>query len=224
MLKGRTILLATSALIFSVPATTHAQQAATPPDSQASASPLTDDQIVVTAVPRGQNRLDSSVSVSSINAAAIANSAPRSAAELFRSLPGIRSESSGGEGNANIQVRGIPISTGGAKFLQLQEDGLPVLEFGDIAFGNADIFLRTDFNIARVEAVRGGSASTFASNSPGGVINLISKTGEQERGSIQGTVGLDYGEYRIDTDYAGKISDSVNFHVGGFYRVGFCHR
>ena len=82
------------------------------------------------------------------------------------------------------------MASGGAKFLQLQEDGLPVLEYGDIAFGNADIFLRSDLNVARVEAVRGGSASTFASNSPGGVINLISRTGEQEGGSIQGTVGL----------------------------------
>ena len=141
-------------------------------------------------------------------------------AEIFRNIPGIRSESSGGEGNANIAVRGLPVASGGAKFLQLQEDGLPVLEYGDITFGNADIFLRSDLNIARVEAVRGGSASTFASNSPGGVINLISKTGETPGGSIQGTVGLDYGEYRIDADYGGRLSDTLRYHVGGFYRQG----
>ena len=182
--------------------------------------PTEGNEIVVTAVARGQNKLDTSISVSSLNADAIAAAAPRSVAELFRSLPGIRSESSGGEGNANIAVRGLPVASGGAKFLQLQEDGLPVLEYGDIAFGNADIFLRADFNVARVEAVRGGSASTFASNSPGGVINLISKTGETEGGSIQGTVGLDYGEYRIDADYGGKLSDTLRFHVGGFYRIG----
>ena len=214
MLKGKSALLATGALLFAVPV--HAQDS-----NQAAAEvPANDAEIVVTAVARSANRLDSSVSVSSLSSEAIAQTAPRSAAELFRSLPGIRSESSGGEGNANIQVRGIPISTGGAKFLQLQEDGLPVLEFGDIAFGNADIFLRADSNVARVEAVRGGSASTFASNSPGGVINLISKTGTTEGGSIMGTVGLDYGEYRLDADYGGKLTDSLSFHVGGFYRVG----
>lgn len=190
----------------------------------AQAAPAADaaraDEIVVTAVARAANRLDTSVSVSSLNAQAIADAAPRSAAELFRSLPGVRSESSGGEGNANIQMRGIPISTGGAKFLQIHEDGLPVLEFGDIAFGNADIFTRIDGTIARVEAVRGGSASTFASNSPGGIINLISKTGEKEGGAVQATVGLDYGEYRLDADYGGALSDTLSFHVGGFYRVG----
>jgi len=180
----------------------------------------TDDEIVVTAVSRGQNKLETSISVSSIGEDAIANAAPRSVAELFRNLPGIRSESSGGEGNANISVRGLPVASGGSKFLQLQEDGLPVLEFGDIAFGNADIFLRSDFNVRRVESVRGGSASTFASNAPGGVINLISKTGEQEGGSVQGTLGLDYGEYRLDADYGGALTDTVRFHVGGFYRQG----
>ncbi|MDN4630803.1 TonB-dependent receptor [Sphingomonas sp. PsM26] len=226
MFKGRTLFLATTALMVAAPAYAQEASAASPP-----ADPVTDtapdtpaasgnDDIIVTAVARGQNRLDSSVSVSSINSDAIANAAPRSAAELFRSLPGIRSESSGGEGNANIAVRGLPVASGGAKFLQLQEDGLPILEYGDIAFANTDIFLRADFNVARVEAVRGGSASTFASNSPGGVINLISKTGEQEGGSIQGTVGLDYGEYRIDADYGGKLSDTLRFNVGGFYRVG----
>lgn len=178
------------------------------------------EEIVVTGVAKSANRLDTSISVSSLNADAIAAAAPRSAAELFRSLPGVRSESSGGEGNANIQVRGIPISTGGAKFLQIQEDGLPVLEFGDIAFGNSDIFTRVDFATARVEAVRGGSASTLASNSPGGIINLITKTGARQGGAVQGTVGLDYGEYRVDGEYGGSLGGGLSYYVGGFYRTG----
>ncbi len=216
-MKVRTLTLASCAFVFA-PLATPAQAQTAPAEAEA----IVDDgaEIIVTGVARGQNRLDSSISVSSLNTEALAAATPRSAAELFRSLPGIRSESSGGEGNANIQVRGIPISTGGAKFLQLHEDGLPVLEFGDIAFGNADIFIRADTNLARVEAIRGGSASTFASNSPGGIINFISKTGEQEGGSIAGTVGVDYGEYRLDADYGGKLSDSLSFHLGGFYRVG----
>ena len=178
------------------------------------------DEIVVTAVAKGTNKLDTSISVSSLSQDALQQAAPRSVAEVFRNLPGIRSESSGGEGNANIAVRGLPVATGGAKYIQLQEDGLGVLEFGDIIFGNADIFLRSDFNVSRVESVRGGSSSTFASNAPGGVINLISNTGEKEGGAIQGTAGLDYDEYRLDFRYGGRLSDSVRFHFGGFYREG----
>ena len=210
-----TLALSAALSAFTTPA--FAQDAATqdedPPAIDAS-------EIVVTAVARGQNVLDSSVSVSSLNSEAIVDLASRSSAELIRQIPGIRSESSGGEGNANIAVRGLPVASGGAKFLQLQEDGLPILEFGDITFGNADIFLRTDYSVARVEAVRGGSASTFASNSPGGVVNFISKTGTREGGSLGLTAGLDYREFRADFDYGGSIDANTDFHIGGFSHIG----
>lgn len=176
--------------------------------------------IIVTAVARGRDRLDSAISTSSLHETEILKIAPRSTAEIFRNIPGIRSESSGGDGNANISIRGLPIATGGAKFLQLQEDGLPVLEFGDITFGNADIFLRADLNLASVEAIRGGSASTFSSNSPGGVVNLISRTGEVTGGAIQATTGLDYNEHRVDFTYGGTVAEGTRFQVGGFYHQG----
>ena len=117
------------------------------------------ERIVVTgAVSRNQTVMQSSVSVSSLTPADIEISTPRSTAEIFRMLPGVRSESTGGEGNANIAVRGLPVASGGAKFLALQEDGLPVLQFGDIAFGNADIFLRADATMAFASASDAASA------------------------------------------------------------------
>ena len=186
----------------------------------AAADDAASDDIVVTATPRGQNRLDTSISVSALSPEAIADAAPRTTAEIFRNLPGLRSEATGGDGNANIAVRGLPVAAGGAKFLQLQQDGLPVLQFGDIAFGNADIFLRADQTISRIEAVRGGSASTLASNSPGGIINFISRDGSQPGGVVMATIGLDYGEYRLDFDYGGRLGDSTRFNIGGFWRQG----
>ncbi len=219
-MKATRILLATtilaaplSALAQTAPA---APVAAEVPDDSAAPG----EDIVVTAVAQGTNRLDSSVTVSSISADSLVELAPRTSGELLRNLPGIRVEASGGDGNANISVRGLPVASGGSKFLQLQEDGLPILEFGDITFGNADIFLRADFNVRTVESVRGGSASTFASNSPGGVINFISKTGESQGGAFQVSGGLDYREFRADFDYGGRLSDSVTYHIGGFSRIG----
>lgn len=178
------------------------------------------EDIVVTGVAQGRNRLDTSVSVSSLDADLTTKIPPRNTAEILRNLPGVRVEASGGEGNANISVRGLPVASGGSKFLQLQEDGLPVLEFGDIIFGNADIFIRNDLSLARIESVRGGSASTFASNSPGGIINFISKTGEQDGGSFQLSSGLDYREYRADFAYGGHVDANTRYELSGFYRVG----
>ena len=178
------------------------------------------EDVVVTGVVNPRAKIKSSVSITSLNVDQVQQSAPRSTAEIFRTIPGIRSESSGGEGNSNISVRGVPISSGGSKYLQIQEDGLPVLLFGDIAFATADIFTRFDGNVARIEAIRGGSASTLASNSPGGIINFISKTGKTEGGTIMTSFGLDYNNFRTDLDYGAKIGDGLYFHAGGFYRAG----
>jgi len=178
------------------------------------------EDVVVTGVVNPKAKIKSSVSITTLDVKQIEQSAPRSTAEIFRSIPGIRSESSGGEGNSNISVRGVPISSGGSKYLQIQEDGLPVLLFGDISFATADIFTRFDGNVAKIEAIRGGSASTLSSNSPGGIINFISKTGKTEGGMVRTSFGLDYNHFRTDVDYGAKIGDGLYFHVGGFYRAG----
>lgn len=139
------------------------------------------DEIIVTGVVNPKSKIESSVSVSTMDVKLIEQASPRSAGELFRNIPGIRAESSGGEGNANFNVRGVPISSGGSRYFQIQEDGLPLNLFGDTSFGNADNFLRIDSNIGRVEAIRGGSASTQTSNGPAGIINMISKNRSYRR-------------------------------------------
>lgn len=176
--------------------------------------------VVITGVMNPKSKLESSVSVSTLNTQAIDQTVFRTTAEIFRSIPGVRSEASGGDGNTNITVRGVPISSGGSKYLQLQEDGLPVLLFGDIAFATSDIFLRADNSIARVEAIRGGSASTLSSNSPAGIINFISKTGAVAGGSIGTTVGIDNKNFRTDFNFGTPIGDDLSVHVGGFFRQG----
>lgn len=178
------------------------------------------NDIVVTGTSRPERRLTTSITVSALDATQIAQAAPLGSADLVRNIPGLRSEASGGEGNANIAVRGLPVASGGAKFVQFQEDGLPVLNFGDIAFATADAFVRPDNNVQRVEVVRGGSASTFTSNAPGAIINFISKTGKTAGGNISLTKGIDFDRTRIDADYGAPIGDDWSFHVGGFYRIG----
>ena len=178
------------------------------------------EEVIVTGVARPTTILDSSVSVTSFEAGDTYRLAPRSTAEIFRSIPGIRSESSGGQANANLTVRGIPLATGGSKFMQIHEDGLPVQEFGDVNFGNAEQYIRADFSLDRIESIRGGSASTFASNSPGGIIHLISKTGEQAGGSVGVNYGVDYQHQRMDFDYGQPLTDEWRFHIGGFVREG----
>lgn len=177
------------------------------------------EQVVITASTGQLSKLRSSAAVSTLDADQILQSAPGNAADILRDVPGMSVAASGGEGNANIAARGLPVG-GGAKLVQLQEDGLPVLDFGDIDFGTADTFLRADYNVDRLEVVRGGSAATFASNAPSAVANFISKTGEEAGGNIGLTRGLNFDRTRLDADYGRPLGGGWRFHVGGFYRSG----
>jgi len=179
------------------------------------------DAFVVTAVARpDKSQLESSISVSVLPMEKLDLFSPRNTAELFRSLPGIRVESTSGEGNANITIRGLPLVDGGSRYLQFQEDGLPIVEFGDIQFGNADVLFRSDPGIGNVESVRGGSAAIFASNSPGGAINMISKDGKTTGGTVSLTYGLDFDTKRTEFNYGSPINSGLRFNVSGFYRSG----
>jgi outer membrane receptor protein involved in Fe transport len=178
------------------------------------------ERIVVTGTSTARTKMKSSVSVSTLDTDQIQKSGAASAAEVLRSIPGIRSESSGGEGNANMTVRGAPISAGGSRYLQLQEDGLPVMLFGDVSFATPDQFVRADYFLDTVQAIRGGSASTAATNSPAGIVNFIGKTGQIGGGSAGLTVGLDHRQARLDFDVGGRLGPKTRFQIGGFQRIG----
>ena len=195
-------------------------QSASDTASAAPADGLNLERIVVTGTAGGTSKMKSSNSVSSMELDTILHNAPTSAAEVLRSVPGLRAESSGGEGNANITVRGLPISAGGARYVQIQEDGLPVLQFGDFNFTTPDSFVKIDSTLDHLEVVRGGAASTLATNSPGGIINFISKNGQEKGGSVAISRGLGYDQTRVDFDYGAPISERTRFFIGGSWRTG----
>jgi outer membrane receptor protein involved in Fe transport len=173
-----------------------------------------------TGVAKGRDLLDTAISASVIDEADLGKLSVSSIAGIMQNMPGIRAETSDIDGFSSITVRGLPLSADGSKFLQIQEDGLPVLEFGDLHFAGVDQFIRADLTLSQVQAIRGGSASTFTSNAPGGVVNLISKTGETASGVIQVSSGVDYDLKRIDFAYGSPLGGGWRFHVGGFFRQG----
>ena len=181
---------------------------------------VVEDEVIVTGVVRATTEFDSSASVTALSSEEINNLAPRSVSELFRALPGVKSENTGGDANANIKVRGLPIASGGSRYFSIQENGFPTLLIGDTAFATADSFVRVDNTIGSVQSIRGGSSATQAPNAAGGIVNLISKRPTENGGSVAATVGLDYDSYRLDAEYGGVFGDDAYYHVGGFARTG----
>lgn len=174
-------------------------------------------EIVVTGTRHPQTKLESSVAITTANAAQISARAPRNTADLLQIIPGFYVESSAGEGGNNLFARGIP-ADGSFRYVTIYEDGLPVFEAPELAFVNVDELVRVDETMEEIEAVRGSTGAIFASNAPAGIINFISKTGEVAPGGLIKTRLGDHGLFRTDVNFSGPLAKKWRFNVGGFYR------
>jgi iron complex outermembrane recepter protein len=178
-------------------------------------NPLQLQTLVVTGTQTPRLNLDASVAVTSLTPQDIQRAAPRSTTEVLRYVPGFtRVESSGGEVNQNITIRGIL----GVEYVMFMEDGMPVYPQMHTFFMNADNLFREDENIQGLEVVRGGASALFGSNTPGAIINFINKTGgDQFAGTMRATGGTQ-GLARYDVNIGGPLGDDWRFSAGGFYR------
>jgi outer membrane receptor protein involved in Fe transport len=178
---------------------------------------LSMQEVVVTGTRNPQTKLESSVAITTANAAQISERAPRSTADLLQVIPGFYVESSGGEGGNNLFARGIP-ADGSFRYVTIYEDGLPVFEAPELAFANIDELMRVDETVGVMEAVRGSTGAIFASNAPAGIINFISKAGEVAPGGVIKTKLGDHGLFRSDANFGGPLAKNWRFNLGGFYR------
>ena len=197
-------------------------------DVQLTADTKSLEEVVVTGVFDKRTRMDASVAITSLSAREIERVVPNSATDLLRNVPGVYVNASRGEVNSSVYTRGLNVG-GGFYYVSLQEDGLPILaapgsSATDPTF-KPDGYLRADVTIAKVEAVRGGTASILGANAPGGIFNYISKTGgEKFEGEVRTRFGLEGNVqnpyYRVEGDVGGPLNAAkdLTFNVGGFYR------
>lgn len=182
-------------------------------------------QVVVTGTFDDRTKLESSIGITTISPTGIEDRNARSAGDLMQAVPGVYVDNAGGEVGAKIYARGLASgsrSQPGYRYISLQEDGLPVMS-SQLFYGFVDMFHRLDATVGRVEAIRGGSSSITSSNSPGGIVNFISKEGGKE---FEGLVKLESAVQgsgnqllRGDFNIGGPMgTDGWTYNLGGFYR------
>ena len=181
--------------------------------------PLALDAVVVSGTFNPASKLESSTAITTVNPEEIEQRAPRGTAELLKGVPGLQVMSNSGETGADVTVRGLPQTANSSfRYISLQEDGLPAFEAPGLLFAFPDAMVRLDETVARVEAVRGGSAAVFGSSTPGGIVNVISKTGGPVfGGTIRSATGAQ-GMERLDANVGGPMFGEWRFNVGGYYR------
>ena len=189
-----------------------AAETTTPPGAQPPAGDTSLDEIVVTGNTSGKRTLfDSSSNVTLANSEDIQRKAPRSTAETLELVPGIFVEATAGPISNNYSVRGL---RGGAQtFIQLEEDGMPILYGG----GGADFYFQNDITIDKLEAVEGGTSGVLAPNGAGATINFISvKPNHEKAVAAVRFTGTTYGDYRADGYFSAPIAQGWAFSVGGY--------
>lgn len=178
------------------------------------------NEVVVTGSNTALTKFESSITITTLNTRELQERVPRSTGDLLKTVPGFSVNNTRGEIGNGLVVRGLPPGGPGINsfiFVGLHEDGLPVYEIpnGPVAL---DYHFRADETVGRMETVRGGSSTIFASNSGGGLINFISKTGGKEfEGLAKLTVG-NQPSYRFDINFGGPLTDKLRYNIGGFYR------
>lgn len=129
--------------------------------------PIQTDQVVVTASKRPQSLEEVPVSISVLDAAAIAERHTVTVEDALRYIPGVNLT------GFQVNIRGSSgYSRGAGSRVLMLLDGIPFLA-GDS--GELDFEAFPAGLVDRVEVVKGASSALYGSNALGGVINIITK-------------------------------------------------
>ncbi|PCJ41010.1 MAG: hypothetical protein COA99_09210 [Moraxellaceae bacterium] len=175
-------------------------------------------ELVETGFARAKILNKSTISITALNTEELNRiSITSNPAEVLKAIPGISVETSGNS-DFNLMTRGFPqnFSPAGNIYMQLQEDGLPILE--NPLFVDPQYF-SSGLGLARVEVVRGSTAGIWGTNSPGGLVNFITKEGGDEHvAKLLFTYGID-GLYQYEGHVSGPLAnfDDVFYSLSGKY-------
>ena len=175
------------------------------------------EEVIVVGTPGGAgvSKQDVSFAVSSLSDTDIERFSPKSTADLFKAIPGVWAESSGGIAGANIDVRGLP-GGGDAPFVTLAINGAPIFGTESLSFFEQSSIFRIDDTISSVEGLRGGPGAVFGKGEPGLTVNFNLKKGSEEtEGRVKYTTS-DYDLQRFDGVLSGQLAEDTYYMIGGY--------
>jgi len=177
------------------------------------------EKIIVTGTFSGKAvaKEEASFAISSFSEDDIKKLAPKSTADLFKAIPGVWSESSGGVSGANVFVRGFP-GSGDAPFLTVQLQGAPIFPPPTLSFLENSTLFRLDETVEFMEALRGGTNPVISNGQPGLTTNFLLKEGSEYTEGLVKYSTSDYGLQRVDAVVSGSLADDLFFMVGGYIK------
>ena len=178
-----------------------------------------DDVIIVTANRRPQPLSQIGSSVSVLTEADLERGQQPFVLDALESLPGVATSQNGSfGGTASISFRGA-----GGDNTVLLIDGVQMNDAS--APGGAFNFATLDtYNISRIEVLRGPQSILYGSDAIGGVINIVTKTGEEGLGGKMFVEGGSFNTRRAGASlYGGTDKIGFNIAASGLDTDGISH-
>lgn len=208
----RHILMATTALAFSL--------TAAPAFAQAAEDEASEDAIIVTARKRAENLIDVPLPVSVATKEQLVRDQVYSITDLQRVTPALEvSQTSGGEVNGGARLRGL-----GTGVFNASVSPSVAFVVDQVPQGNLTFPLL--FDLAQVEVLRGPQGTLFGQGASAGVINVttVAPSTDGPEGNFgidfadKGTGGSEVGELTVRAGANVALSDKAAIRVAGQYK------
>lgn len=200
-----TLGLGASAFALSVPA--HAQ---TTSESDSASSAASIDEIIVTAQKRETSLQKTPIAITAFSASSIENNRIEGVSDVALRTPGLVYAQTTGDTTISLRGVGLNISgLGGEPAVAAYQDG--------VYLGQSFTMALPQFDLARIEVLRGPQGTLYGRNATGGAINLITRAPEFTPG---GDIALTYGNYghiKAEAGMTGGLSDKVALRGSAIY-------
>ncbi|WP_421851813.1 TonB-dependent receptor [Novosphingobium sp.] len=202
-----TALVPVAALAQSAPATS------APADDQQASSAAAPDEIIVSARRRSERLLDAPVAITAVTGERLAQYQVSTVSDLSSQVPSLIAGKASSGSSSSIFLRGVgstALSAGFDQSVSFVIDGLAMSRGREISL--------PQFDIQRVEVLKGPQALFFGKNTTGGLISIVSNgpTDHFELG-LRGGYEFKSREKYAEGYVSGPISDTLSARLAGRY-------
>ncbi|MGL5837406.1 MAG: TonB-dependent receptor [Sphingorhabdus sp.] len=194
-------LKSTSALVI----TAAALLAATPAMAQV-------EEIVVTAQKVEENVQDVPIAITAVSGDTLTDSGTNSLEDLGQLVPSVSFRKGTTNANSAVVLRGV----GTISFSIAAEPSVSTVVDGVVLSRSGQAFADL-VEIERLEVLRGPQGTLFGKNASAGLINIVSKGGEDTFGGSAAVEFAEGKEVRLRGTLAGPIAENLSFRVNGFF-------
>lgn len=208
-------LLISTAMV--APGTAFAQSSTSP---DATAPSVTDasetvdpNEIIVSARRRDERLLDAPVAITAVGGETLQNYNVTRVTDLATLVPSLITSKAASGSSASIFLRGVgstALSAGFDQSVSFVVDGLPMSRGREISL--------PQYDIQRVEVLKGPQALFFGKNTTGGLISIVTNSPTDKfEGGVKAGYGFEAKEKYAEAFVSGPLSDTLRARIAGRY-------